>query len=135
MTAEIDIRRPREHIATCPECGHQQTLPPDWQAVFRESMGLPEALAWDGVLRCKGYPRGHTAAEMIVVEVIRPFIVASRDEHGGVIVHLSDDCDNELAACTGQPAYVFTDTLQPYTPLRQCQACAHLAMRGGYQDS
>ncbi len=61
----IDIRRAREIVATCPSCGMERRLPEEWQEILRASIEDPrEAREWDGQLRCR---RNHPAAVMAVV--------------------------------------------------------------------
>ena len=127
----IDIHRYREIQAVCPvrSCRRVLGLPLDWQTLMRQGMNPLEAQAWDGVLRCKGYPRGHAPEPMALAEVTHTRL----EGDGTVIIHLVTE-DRRHAACTGQEWEVNMGEIPEGTLIRQCQACLNLVMRGGYAD-
>lgn len=63
----IDITRPEEIVATCPECGMERRLPLNWQEIMRAAMPKLDAQNWDGKLRCLN---GHAPAEMVTEHVV-----------------------------------------------------------------
>lgn len=126
----IDVTRPYEEQALCPECGRVLSLPEDWQRIMREGMDQLAAMNWDGKIRCKGYPRGHRDTEMIVTEATNTHF----EPDGSVIIHLVSERNPRLTACTNEP-YAINNAQIPYgTVMRQCQACYNLVMHGGYKE-
>lgn len=122
----IDVTRQHEFVATCPVCFMERRLPEGWQDILRASMSPPEALTWDGKMRCLN---GHAPTEMVLTEEWHTPVEAD----GTVIVHLVNDRTRTLAVCTGQP-WPGIRGEAVHLPYRLCPACYNLVMHGGYKE-
>jgi hypothetical protein len=121
----IDITRPYEILAICPECGNQRNLPEDWQQIMAPT-APPD---WDGRIRCQN---GHWPKAMAMFPVRN---VDGPQPDGTYLNHLVMDEDHRRAACTGKPWAGLPNNLPPGTRIRFCDACNHTARQWGHNPT